>query len=93
MIKIGLREANLHFTKYVKMIKDGKEVILTERGTPIAVIKPIPQKGGIESKIKSLEEQGLLKGAKKGKLPVHRPITIRGKPISEVVMEEREDRF
>jgi prevent-host-death family protein len=93
MIKIGLREANLHFSKYVKMVKDGKEVVLTERGMPIAVIKPIPHEGETESRVKVLEEQGILKRARKGAFPVHKPITIRGKPISEIVAEEREERF
>ena len=93
MIKIGLREANLHFSRYMKMVKDGKEVMLTERGMPIAVIKPIPQESEAESGIKLLEQQGILKHARKGALPVHKPITISGKPISEIVAEEREERL
>ena len=94
MTKIGLREANLHFSRYVRMVKDGKEVVFTERGKPIAIIKPIPQEeGGMENKIKLLEDQGILKCAKKGRFPVHEPMTIRGKPISEIVIEGREDNF
>ncbi len=93
MMKIGLREANLHFSKYMKMVKDGKEVILTERGIPIAVIKPIPQEGETESKIKLLEEHGILKRARKGAFPVHKPITISGKSLAEIISQEREERF
>ncbi len=94
MTRIGLREANLHFSMYVKMVKGGKEVMLTERGKPIAIIKPIHQKEGEEEhKIKSLEDQGVLKRTKKGKFPLHKPIIVIGKPLSEIVVEEREDRF
>lgn len=92
MTKIGLREANLHFSKYLKMVKNGKEVILTERGEPIAIIKPIPQEEGEKEyqRIKVLEEEGLLKRSKRGRLPLHKLIIISGKPISQVVIEERE---
>ena len=42
-MKLGLREANQHFSKAIKAVRGGKEVILTERGQPIAVIKPIKE--------------------------------------------------
>lgn len=95
MTKIGLREANLHFSKYLKMVKNGKEVILTERGNPIAIIKPIPQEEGEKEnqRIKVLEEEGILKRSKRGRFPLHKLITISGKPISQIVIEEREERF
>jgi len=40
-MRMGLREANQHFSKAIKAVKAGREVILTERGSPIAVIKPL----------------------------------------------------
>ncbi len=94
MIKVGLREANLYFSKYMKMVKEGKEVIVTDRGAPLAVIKPLSKEtGSPEDKIKLLEDQGILRRAAKGKLHVHKPIIIGGKPVSEVITEERENRF
>ncbi|MFV1951643.1 MAG: type II toxin-antitoxin system Phd/YefM family antitoxin [Nitrospinota bacterium] len=93
-MRIGLREANLHFSKYMKIVKEGKEVVVTDRGTPIAVIKPLLQEeDSPENRIKLLEEQGVLRQATSGKFPIHKLITIGGKPISEIVIEERENRF
>ncbi len=40
-MRIGLREANQRFSKAIKAVKAGQEVILTERGKPIAVIKSL----------------------------------------------------
>ena len=40
-MKLGLREANQHFSKAIKAVRGGKEVILTERGRPIAIIKSV----------------------------------------------------
>lgn len=93
MLQVGLREANMHFSKYLKMVREGQEVIVTERGNPVAVIKPLLKEETPGDKIKRLEEQGILRKAVKGVLPLHRPVTITGKPLSVTVIEGREDRF
>ena len=93
MLQVGLREANMHFSKYLKLVREGQEVVVTERGTPVAVIKPLIKERMPEDKIKSLEDQGILRRAVKGKLPLGRTIAIAGKPLSETVIEGREERF
>ncbi|KAA0241375.1 MAG: type II toxin-antitoxin system prevent-host-death family antitoxin [Candidatus Brocadia sp. AMX2] len=45
MLQVGLREANMHFSKYLKLVKEGQEVVVTERGKPVAVIKPLYERG------------------------------------------------
>jgi antitoxin (DNA-binding transcriptional repressor) of toxin-antitoxin stability system len=40
-MRLGLRETNQHFSKAIKAVKAGKEVVLTERGKPIAVTKTL----------------------------------------------------
>ena len=93
MLQVGLREANMHFSKYLKIVREGQEVVVTERGTPVAIIKPLIKDGTPEDKIRRLEEQGILRRAAKGKLPFGRPITISGKSLSETLIDGREDRF
>ncbi len=93
MIKVGLKEANQFFSKYIKMVKNGKEIILTDRGRPFAVIKPINHKMSEEDKIRQLEDQGILKPAKRDTIPLHKMLTLRGKTVSEVVAELREERL
>lgn len=93
MLKVGLREANMHFSKYLKLVREGQEVVVTERGTPVAVIKPLIKEGKPDDKIKSLEDQGILRRAVKGRLPLGKTIAIAGKPLSETLIEGREERF
>ncbi len=93
MLHVGLREANMHFSKYLKLVRKGQEVVVTERGNPVAIIKPLMKEGTPEDKIKSLEDQGILQRAVKRKLPLGRTIAIAGKPLSETVTEGREERF
>ena len=62
-MRMGLREANQQFSKAMKAVKAGKEVILTERGKPIAVIKPLEQAKGEDAIIRRLEAEGILRPA------------------------------
>lgn len=91
-MRMGLREANQHFSKAIKAVKAGKEVVLTERGKPIAVIKPLEQEEKEEAVMRRLEAEGILRPAlKRGPMPVWKPIRIKGKPMSETIREERDE--
>ena len=92
MIKVGLRDANMHFSKYIKLARQGKEVIVTDRGAPIAVIKPIVRKRTVAEKVRMLEEQGILKQVVKKEMHLAKLITIGGEPLSKTVMKERDER-
>jgi len=92
---MGLREANQSFSKAIKAVKAGKDVIVTERGKPIAVIKPLEQEAGVDAAVRRLEAEGVLRrGAKSGKpmLVWRSPVRIKGKPISDTIREERDKR-
>jgi prevent-host-death family protein len=91
-MQIGLREANQQFSRLMKAVRGGKEVLLTERGRPLAVVKPI-RGGETESIIQRLETAGFLRPAsRRGALPPWGPRSVRGGPVSQTVREERDDR-
>lgn len=94
-MRLGLREANQQFSKAMKAVKAGQEVILTERGKPIAVIKPLQQEETLDAMIRRLEAEGILRPAlKRGPMPrpTWKPIRIKGKPMSQTISEERDER-
>ena len=94
-MRLGLREANQRFSKAIKAVRAGKEVVLTERGRPIAVIKPIKTKDALEIAIQAMVDEGFLKPAsRKGPTPAPRwrPVKVKGTPLSQTVIDEREDR-
>ena len=95
-MKLGLREANQHFSKAIKAVRAGKDVVLTERGRPIAVIKPIPKADTQEVALRQMADEGLITlPSRKGPMPVPRwkPAKTTGKPLSQTIIEDREDRF
>ena len=93
-MRIGLREANQRFSQTIKAVRAGKEVILTDRGHPIAVITPIPDKGGRDAMLQTMAEQGLIAvAARKGPMPTPRwrPAKVKGKPVSQTIIDDRAD--
>jgi len=90
-MRMGLREANQRFSKAIRAVRGGEEVILTERGKPIAVISPLREKRNVTSMVRRLEQSGLLRPAAKHRpLPPWKPRRIIGKPLSKTVQEDRE---
>ncbi len=93
-MRLGLREANQRFSQTIKAVRAGKEVILTDRGHPIAVITPIKDEGGRDAMLQTMAEQGLITvAARKGPMPTPRwrPVKIKGKPVSQTIIDDRED--
>jgi prevent-host-death family protein len=94
-MRLGLREANQRFSKAIKAVRAGKEVVLTERGQPIAVIKPIKTKDAAEIAMQAMVDEGFLTPASRtGPTPAPRwrPAKVKGKPLSQTVIDDREDR-
>ena len=94
-MKLGLREANQQFSKAIKAVRAGKEVVLTERGRPIAVITPIKEKDALDVALQTMVDEGFLTPAsRKGPTPAPRwrPVKVKGKPLSQSVLDDREDR-
>lgn len=94
-MRIGLREANQQFSRAIRAVRAGKEVILTERGHPFAVIKPIETQGAEDAAIQAMADEGLITLApRKGPMPTPRwrPAKVKGAPVSETIIDDREDR-
>jgi prevent-host-death family protein len=92
-MKLGLREANQHFSKAIKAVRAGKDVILTERGHAIAVIKPIKEGQDQDVILKRMADEGLITlPSRTGPLPRFEPIRIKGKPLSQTIIDDRDDR-
>lgn len=90
-MRIGLREANQRFSRAIRAVREGQEVVLTERGRPIAVIKPLAETGKEDTVIRRLRAIGLLRAAAKPKpMPVWTPRAIKGVPLSQTLREERD---
>lgn len=92
MSTVGVRELKNRLTEYLRRTKQGEEIVVTERGRPIALIQPIqsaPQAASLEARLARLAVQGLVT------LPTRRPVgklrraKASGPPVSTLILEER----
>lgn len=94
-MRVGLRAANQHFARTIKAVRAGREIVLTDRGRPIAVITPIKDgDGGKAVALRAMAEEGLITlPDRKGPMPAPRwrPVKVKGAPVSRTIVGGRED--
>ncbi|MBI3998025.1 MAG: type II toxin-antitoxin system prevent-host-death family antitoxin [Armatimonadetes bacterium] len=91
MASVGVKELKNRLTYYLRRTKQGEEVVVTERGKPVALIQPIRSAApvaSLEARLAKLAAQGLLI------LPTHKPLRMRlvkpsGAPVSKIILEDR----
>jgi len=77
----------------VKIVKQGEEVILTERGRPIAMVTPLGAGANQETSLDRLARAGFIRlPSQAGRIGPAKPVRARGKPASQILSEERDER-
>jgi prevent-host-death family protein len=89
-MRIGLRDANQRFSRAIKAVKAGEEVVLTERGNPIAVIKPLAAQRRDPILTRWIQAGIVRVPAKRAPMPGWRPRVLRGTSLSQTIREERD---
>jgi prevent-host-death family protein len=90
-VAVGVRELKNHLTAYLKLAKADRDVIVTERGKPVAVIQGLGSTTArsLESRIASLAARGEVaapESALRRRVPRAR---IGGRPLSETIVADR----
>ena len=92
MSTVGIKELKNRLTQYLRRTKQGEEVIVTERGTPIALIQPIrgaSKAVSREARLAGLAAQGAIVLPSQKPLKRVRLVKVAGKPISKIIAEDR----
>lgn len=86
--RVGMRELKNRLSEYLRLVKAGQTVVITERGKIIGHITPAAP--SIEERMQALEAAGFLVRGK-GKLKPRQPTVINrsGKLVSDMVVEDR----
>lgn len=90
MRSIGIRELRQNASKYLRLVKEGETIEITERGEPIATLAPVAR---TESAFDRLVAEGkVIPPRQPGRIADIEPIPLkRGeRPPSEELIEERE---
>ncbi len=92
MQTVGTRELKDRLTHYLRLVRQGTTFIVTDRGKPVGVLKPISEDEGSETEdlLARLAVEGNL-SLPRGKGFLKRSPAIKGKglPLSQLVLEGR----
>ncbi len=87
----GIKEIKNNLSRYLAKVKSGEEILITERGKPVArIIKENEGNRSTRAALSSLIQKGLITLPAQS-LPRDNPLPIKvsGKPASEMVIEDR----
>jgi prevent-host-death family protein len=91
---VGVRELKTRLGRYLREVRKGRTIVITDRGEPVAELRPVSLSGaGSAGALDRLVALGLLTRSVKGPLARFRPIRVTGRPVSDTIVEDREDRI
>jgi prevent-host-death family protein len=90
---VGARELKTRLGTYLRQVRSGHTLVVTDRGEPVAELRPVASGTGIEAALEKLRVMGAVTRAADKRLAPFRPIEIRGRSLAGAILEDREDRF
>lgn len=92
---VGSRDLKTRLGSHLKRVREGATLIITDRGQPVAELRPLRAvEGDLDRRLSELEVLGVVSQENRSQpLRPFTPITSRGRPVAEAVAENREDRF
>ncbi len=92
MRKVGSRELKNRLGTYLRAVRKGHTLLITDRGKPVAKLGPtgelVPADRLLRERLEELEAKGLIRLARKP-LPKLRAVKSKGKPASQMIIEDR----
>jgi prevent-host-death family protein len=88
-IRVGVRDLKARLSEYLRQVKVGKTVIITEHGHPVGRLSPVEQP--LDERLKALQNAGMV--AWNGqKLRPMTPAAVNrsGQQVSDILVEMRE---
>ncbi len=95
MVTVGARELKTRLGTYLRRVREGSVILVTERGRPVAELRPLPPAASNEEeKLLELAARGLVTlGTARRLAPSIEPVPVRGGSVANTIVEERDDRF
>ena len=93
-MEVSIRDMKNRLSKYLRLARGGKDVVITDRGRPVARLVPVGEEAATEAdiiaRIHALPwvrpgKGGKVKGSRKGM-----PLRGKGPTAAEIVLQDRE---
>lgn len=91
---VGSRELKNRLGTYLRRVRRGETLRITDRGEVIAQLSPVqPTESSLEARLNQAALEGFLTLPKHKGLTPFEPIQSSGPSLSQTIIEDREDRF
>jgi prevent-host-death family protein len=87
--RVGVRELRQNLSVYLRRVKAGETLEVTERGQPVAELRPRPSRS--ISRIDQMIVDGRIKPAAVRPRDIPGPQELPGRPLSEILREMRDE--
>jgi prevent-host-death family protein len=88
MASVGVRDLKNRLSHFLRRVAEGDRITVTDRGRPVAVIVP-PEENDEVARAMAMVKEGLAHWGGGKPRGSSRPVKVRGKPISQTVLDER----
>ncbi len=92
MSTVGVKELKNRLTQYLRRVRQGEEVVVTDRGKPVALIQAmqaVERPASLDARLAKLAAQGLVTLPSRPPLRKLRPARVAGRPVSKVILDDR----
>lgn len=88
MTEVGVRELRDHLSAYLKRVRAGEHLFITDRGKPIAILGPVdaPQ---ISPEMQALLNHGVVTWSGGKPRGAKNPPRVCGRTVAETLVEDR----
>ncbi|MGH2704751.1 MAG: type II toxin-antitoxin system Phd/YefM family antitoxin [Actinomycetota bacterium] len=83
-MEVSIRELRNNRSRYLDRVRDGEEIVVTDRGRAVARVLPVATGRVLDRLI----AEGIVKPARQPKRPAGKPIKAKG-TVSDLVAEQR----
>lgn len=91
---VGARELKIRLGTYLRRVRQGARIVVTERGEPVAELRPLSRTDSSEeARLEELASTGIVTRRSGKRLSPFRPLRSAGPPVAEALSADREDRF
>ena len=91
---VGSRELKTRLGTYLERVRRGETLVITDRGTPVAELRPVTaSQDEAETEFQKMEAEGLItRPTRTGRLSRRRPLRLpRGASAVEAIRKERDE--
>jgi prevent-host-death family protein len=89
---VGIRDAKIHLSRYLKLVQKGEEVIITDHGRPVGKIVPMVSRDlDLRERIDRLVEQGIIEPLSGERLLTIPPPIPVPKGVAQRMLQEDRD--